>query len=321
MKPLALAAALAGLLSAVVPAPVSAQKGKDDEFTLAIASPKAGEKVKVTVSEDVETKITTYLVGKNDVQTEYRTKKFVYEDEILGGQAASRLPTQVRRKYESTNVYTGPEKGGSGNRGVTDLQQKTIEIAQSGPTYTFKVAGGKPLTEKDNKEAHDILKAEFGHGPVDLRDHMLPKHKLKEKDEWNLGEGKPGPVAVAKELSKSPNDLVLGELGATISGKLVDVARPKKEDKDKPLMGKLEVTFTAPVSQFAKDKGFMAEQGTYTVKLVGDGCIDGKSPAGHLKTEMKLKVTGTVDGFKMDVEITATEDRKTELVPKDPPKK
>lgn len=315
MRPLALAVTFLVLLCATAPA----QK-KDEEYEIRVVSPKTGEKVKVTVTEEVETKIKVYLVGKDEVKTEYKIKKLIFEDEILNGQLGSRLPQSLKRKYEFANVGSGPEKGKANDGGVTDLQGKTVEIRVDGPAYVFKPAGGKALTEKDNKEAYDILKAEFSApNPPDIRDQLLTKQKLKEKDGWDWAEGKPVPVAVAKELSKSPNDLVLGELGATISGKLVDVARPKKEDKDKPLMGKLEVTFKAPIQHFAKDKGFVAEAGgTYEIKLTGDGCIDGKSPAGHLKTVMTLKVSGVIDGIKMDVEVTATEDRKTELIPKKP---
>lgn len=317
MRPLALAAALAGLLAAGAPGPASAQK-KDEEYEVKIASPKTGEKVKVTVSEDVETKITVYVVGKNEVKTEYRTKRLVYEDKILFGQPGSRLPASAERKYELATVGTGIEKDKIGTEGLP-IQGKLVEISNNGgPTYTFKL----DKKNLNSGESFDLLKAEFS-GANDLRDHMLPKNKLKEKDGWELGEGKPGPKAVALELSKSPGELQLNELSATISGKLLDVVKPKgKDDKDKPLMGKLEVTFKAPVQQFAKDKGFMTDGGgTYEVKLTGDGCIDGRSPAGHLKTEMKLKVTGTLDGFKMDVEITATEDRKTEFIPPEPKKK
>lgn len=310
MRPLALAAALAGLLSAVAPGPVSAQK---DEYEIKIASPKTGDRVKVTVSEDVETKIKLYLTGKDEVKTEYRTKRLVYEDKIISGQPSSRLPTSAERKYKLATIGTGTEKDKISTEGLP-IQGKTVEISNNGGlVYTFKL-DKKNLS---SGESFDLLRAEFAGGNLsDLRDHMLPKNRLKDKDAWEFGEGKPGPRAVAIELSRSPNDLQLNELSATITGKLLEVVKPKgKDDKDRPLTGRLEVTFTAPVQQFAKDKGFAVEKGTYTVRLAGDGCIDGKSPAGHLKTDMKLSVTGTVDGFKMDVEITATEDRKTEFIP------
>lgn len=151
---------------------------------------------------------------------------------------------------------------------------------------------------------------------------MIPKKAFKEGESWEMKPGTTGPSAVSKELSKTPNDMQLNETAATISGKLVDIVKRTKEEKEKgkPVSGKVEITFTAPVSQFSKDKGFVVEQGTLTVTLKGNGCIDGKVPDGHLVTVMALDIKGTIDGFKMDIQMKATEDRKTELLPP-PPKK
>jgi len=290
MRPLALAITFVALVAASAPAQ------KDDEFLILIASPRAKEKVDVTVDETVDSTITLFLAGENRVHKEKAVRFYQYTDDIITGDTTARLPNKVKRFYEKAT-----KDDGNGSQGHP-LQQQTIIIEKRGSDYVYTVADKKqPL----DKEAKATLDNEFNTlNKIDLRDVMISKQPVKNNGTWDI-ERKALTGVLFQDVFKF-DDAKIKATGQ------VENAKPEPKKDKRPQTAKVTIKVTAPIVQFSLEKGMVkAKEGSkLDVTIVGDGHIDGLSPEGTVTMTMKFKMTGTsAEGLDIEIDTTAKQTR------------
>jgi hypothetical protein len=280
---------IAGVLAGLVAASAAGQ----DAIEIKIASPKAGDRVKVTVEEKADSAFTVSAKGMEQAKSESKTKSLVYVDEVIDAAAGAKKPTKAKRTYEKAVV------GANGKGTTLPVEGKTVLIEKTGDKYAFTVDG-----KAVEGEALRLLEGEFNKADKnDARDLMLPNKAVKPGDTWKIDGD-----ALVKAMG---DDLKLDRAKATATGKLV-----KAYKQDGKQFGVIELTITSPITDLGPKAPVKVKDGSLSVTLTGDGVIDGSSPRGKSTAVTKVKVTGGGTGFDLTLEVTATEKRTTEPLPK-----
>jgi len=276
---------LAGLISLTSPA--------QDAVSIKIASPRAGERARITVEEKTTTKSVFTIQGRPMGKEEVKTKSLVYVDEILENTKNAKRATKLTRTYEKA------ELGTDGNSRKLPVEGKTVRIEKRGEKYTF-IVEGQPVEGDILRLLQEEFDKEEG---KDVRDVMFPKKPVKPGETWKIDGG---------EIIKA-----IGEKGPTFaedkviaSGKLV-----KEYKKEGRQFGVIEFTFEAPITGLGQ-KNFTVKEGKMALKLSGDGCIDGSVATGKSTTKMSLGMSGTIMTAEIKVSVESTENRTVQAFPK-----
>src|SRR4051812_18419381 len=91
---------IAGVLAGLVAASAAGQEA----IEIKIASPKAGDRVKVTVEEKADSAFTVSAKGMEQAKSETKTKSLVYVDKVIDVAAGAKKPTKAKRTYEKAVV-------------------------------------------------------------------------------------------------------------------------------------------------------------------------------------------------------------------------
>ena len=78
----------------------------------------------------------------------------------------------------------------------------------------------------------------------------------------------------------------------------------------------IEFHFAAPLTSLGAKNPVTVKDGKMTMKLLGDGCIDGTVAAGKSTIKMSLELTGSTMGVELKVGVENTENRTVEALPK-----
>jgi hypothetical protein len=258
------------------------------------ARPVAGSRTKVTVEEKTVTKSVYTVNGMTQGKDEVKSKLFVYVDDIIETSKDFRRPTKSKRTYEKAVI------GGDGKDKKLGIEGKTVLIEQMGEKYSFTV-DGKPVDDDSLK----ILSEEFdrpeGH---EVRNHMLPKQAIKVGEAWTVD---------SAELAKSIGErgLVFAKDKLSAGGKLV-----KAYKKDGRQYGVIELVFDAPITGLGNKNPIVLKDARMTMKLSGDGCIDGTLGTGKSTSKMTVTLEGSVKNIDVKAVIEGTESRTVEELPK-----
>ena len=277
--------ALVGLLAAAAAA--------EDPVAIKIAYPQAGQRAKVTVEGKSVTKSVFTVQGTPQTKEDVKTKSLVYTDEVIENPKNEKRATKLKRTYEKAAV------GKAGDAKALPVEGKTVLIEKKGDKYTF-TADGQALTGESLK----LLEDEFGKrdGP-EPRELMLPKTPVKPGDTWKIDPGE-----IVKAFGTAGPVLAKDEVKA--GGTLM-----KTYKKDGRQFGVIELAFEAPVTGLGEKSPLAVKEGKMTLKITGDGCIDGTAPTGTSTGKLVFAVTGTAMGVDLKMIVEETESRTTELLP------
>ena len=268
--------------------------GAQEAITIKIAAPKPGDRSKVTLEDKTITKTAFKVGGKIETKDEVKTRSLVYVDEVIENPMNSKRPTKLNRTFEKALVAK------DGQKLNLPVEGKTVLIEKKGEKYSFTL-NGKAVTGDTLR----ILEDEFNRsGRGEVRDVMFPKKPVHPGEEWKVD---------GKELAKT-----LGEQGPTFaeggiraSGRLT-----KAYKKDGKQFGVIEFDFAAPVTSLGPKSPVTVKDGKMTMKLSGDGCLDGSVATGKSTINMSLDLTGETMGIELKVGVENTENRTVEALPK-----
>jgi hypothetical protein len=133
---------------------------------------------------------------------------------------------------------------------------------------------------------------------------MFPPKPVKPGESWKINA-----ADMIKTIGESGPTFDKDKLTAT--GTLV-----KAYKKDGKQFGVIEFNLETPVTGFGAKNPLKLSEGKMTLKLVGDGCIDGSTATGKATTKMSLGFSGSVMNIDVKAAIESTENRTTELLPK-----
>jgi hypothetical protein len=282
------------VLSASLFAILSLTAGAQEAVTIKIASPQPGQRAKVTVESKTVSK-TAFKVGGNvRTKDEVKTQSLIYVDEIIENPMNTKRPTKLNRTFEKAVIAK------DGQKQNLPLEGKTVLIEKKGETYSFTV-NGKGVTG----DALRLLDEEFNRpGRGEVRDIMFPKKAVNPGEEWRVD---------GKELAKALGEQgpTFAEGGISASGRLT-----KAYKKDGKQFGVIEFNFAAPLTGLGPKNPVTVKDGKMTMKLTGDGCIDGTAATGKSNIRMALELTGSTMGVDLKVAVENTEDRTVEALPK-----
>ena len=273
---------------------LSLTAGAQEAITIKIAAPRPGDRSKVTLEDKTVTK-TVFTVGGNEQsKDEVKTRSLVYVDEIIENPMNTKRPTKLKRTFEKAVIAK------DGQKLNLPVEGKSVLIDKKGEKYSFTV-DGKGVTGDTLR----ILEDEFNRsGRGEVRDIMFPKKPVKPGESWQVD---------GKELAKT-----MGEQGPTFAegairaqGTLV-----KAYKKGGKQFGVIEFDFAAPLTGLGPKSPVTVKEGKMTMKLSGDGCIDGTVAAGKSTSKMSLDLTGSTMGVELRVGVENTEDRTVEELPK-----
>ncbi len=245
--------------------------------------------------EDKTTTKTTFTVGGNEQsKDEVKTKSLVYIDEIIENPKNEKKATKLKRTYEKAVLGKG------GNTTKLPVEGKTVSIEKKDGKYSFAV-DGQALTG----DALKLLEDEFNKpDQKDTREVMFPKMPVKPGDTWKIDSAE-----IVKAIGSSGPVFEKEKVAA--SGTLV-----KAYKKDGKQYGVIDFVFEAPITGFGEKSPLMVKEGKLTMKLSGEGCIDGTAPSGSSTTKISLGVTGTTQGIDLKIGVESVESRTTEELPK-----
>ena len=269
-----------------------------DAITIKTHFPAVGDKVKITVEEKTEIKVT--INGAKEPKVETTTKSLVYEDEVTGV-STDRLPTKLKRHYTKAVVGT------NGKDTTLKIQGKTVVIFNGfGDNFTYTVEGkGEAKLDADSVA---LLDNEFAHGNREkLIEVLCPAKALKLNDTWDLDSER------LKLVLNDKYDTDLKVVKPTGQGTLVKLDKlpkfdPKGKDPPPKQTGAIKVILTAGV--ISTDKAQLKiKEGSLTITFDGDGVLDGSVPQGKSEAVSTLKATGTLEGQDVEIEMSVTEKR------------
>ncbi len=226
--------------------------------------------------EEKATTKTTFTVGGNT-----QSKDEVKTKSLVYVDDVIENPKNEKRPDKVRRTYEKAVVGADGNTKKLPVEGKTVLIEKTGDKYAFTV-DGQPVTG----EALKLLEDEF--------------NKSKEKDPTD---------DLVKAVGEGGLKLDKDKLMAT--GKLVKVY--KKEGRQ---FGVIEFAVDGPITGLGEKAPVTVKEGKMTMKLTGDGCIDGSAPAGTSSSAMTFDITGTTQGIDLKVTVEMTEKRTTEEVKK-----
>ena len=286
------------LLVAVVTA--TSVRGQPDLHILKTHFPTVGDKVKVTVEEKTEIKIT---VSGAKVPTVVTTlKKLEYEDEVIAV-GDKKIPSRLKRHYTKATVKA------DGKDSAFKIEGKTVVIFNGfGDDFTYTIEKEKTKLDPDSLA---LLDGEFKKGNRErLIEVLHPTTKaVKVNDPWKLDSVKLVGVLNDNYDTDFKVEKPKGE------GKLVKLNPlpkfdPKKEPRPKQT-GVIEITADAQV--VSTDKAtFELKGGTLSFTFTGEGVLDGSAPQGKSTAVVKIKGASTIDGQAVDLEVIVTEVRTME---------
>lgn len=259
-----------------------------------IAHPRAGERARVTIDEKMTTKSVYTIQGMAQNKDEVTTKSFIYTDEVIENTKNTKRATKLKRTYEKAVL------GKDDSTKPLSVEGKTVLIEKKGNKYSFTVDG-----QAIDADAIKLLQDEFDKPDgKDVRDIMFPMKSVKPGESWKID---------AADMIKA-----IGETGPifdkdklTATGTLV-----KAYKKDGKQFGVIEFNLETPVTGFGAKNPLKLSEGKMTLKLIGDGCIDGSAATGKATTKMSLAFSGSVMNIDVKAAIESTENRTTELLPK-----
>jgi hypothetical protein len=284
--------ALVGVLVAVLAPTVTGQEAVEIKF----ARPKVGERVKVTVEEQTERKVTGKPIGPKDPNGTTITS-FVYVDEPLEVARDAAKPTKLNRTYEKATIVQKPASRAEDSRTTLPVEGKTVLIEKKDGTYAFTMDGMAIKTSvMPEGQAGGVLFAEFNRpGKEDPQALLLPNKPVKPGDTW-----KPDIDKVIRTFHGSGSKLDKAKLDATC--KLVKVYKVGDAQ-----FGSFELKATSPKKE---------QEGPLSVTLTAELCIDGGTPAGKITTVWKVKYNIRGKDVVLAGDISTTETRTMELVKK-----
>jgi len=265
-----------------------------DAVPIKIAHPKAGDRAKITIDETMTSKSVYTVQGMAQKKDEVTTKSFIYIDEVLENPKNTKRASKLKRTYEKAAI------GKDGKAQALSVEGKTVLIEKMGNKYSFTVDG-----KAVGADALPRLQEEFDKpNGKDVRDIMFPSKAVKPGESWKID---------AADLIKA-----IGESGPvfdkdklTATGTLV-----KAYKKDGKQFGVIEFHLETPVTGFGVKNPLTLSEGKMTLKLTGDGCIDGSAATGKATTKMSMSFSGSVMNIDVKAAIESTENRTTELLPK-----
>ena len=273
---------------------VAAAAQDKDAVTIKVSYPQAGQRAKVTVEDKTTTK-TTFTVGGNaQAKDDVKTKSLVYVDEIIENPKNEKKATKLKRTYEKAVL------GKDGKDTQLPIEGKTVAIEKKDGKYSFTVDGAAVTGE-----SLKLLEDEFNKpDQKDTREVMFPKAPVKPGDTWKIE-----PAELIKAIGSGGPTFDKDKV--TASGTLV-----KAYKKDGKQYGVIDFVFDAPVTGFGEKSPLTVKDGKMTMKLIGEGCIDGSAPTGSSTTKISLGVTGTAQGIDLKVAVEGLETRTMEELPK-----
>ena len=190
-------------------------------------------------------------------------KSLVYIDEIIENPKNAKRATKLNRTYEKA-VQTI-----DGNGKKLSVEGKTVLIEKKGEKYTFTI-GGKPVAEDVRRMLSDEFDRTEG---KDVRDVMFPRMAVKPGESWKID---------GDEMAKAIGDKgpIFARDKVTATGTLV-----KTYKQDGKQFGVIEFAFDAPITSLGPKNPVTIKDGTMSMKLSGDGCIDGTVLDGQIDHE------------------------------------
>jgi hypothetical protein len=265
-----------------------------DAITITIAPPRPGERAKVTIEEKTTTKSVFTVGGMTQGKDEVKTKSLIYIDETLENPKNTRRPTKLKRTFEKAILVV------DGQKLNLPVEGKTVLIEKKGDKYSFTV-DGRRVTGDSLK----MLDEEYNQpGQGEVRDLMFPKKPVRPGESWKID-----PAELAKTIGEKGPTFAVDKLTAT--GTLV-----KAYKKDGRQYGEVEFSFDAPLINLGPNNPVAVKEGKMTMKLTGDGCLDGTVATGKSTTKMSLGLTGSTMGIDLKVAVENTENRTVEALPK-----
>jgi hypothetical protein len=265
-----------------------------EAVSIKIASPKPGSRARVTIEDKSTTKSVFTVGGMEQSKDEIKIKSLVYVDEVLENPDNAKRATKLTRTFEKAVLTT------DGNPKKLSVEGKTVLIEKKGEKYSFTV-DGKPVAD----DARRLLADEFDRPEgKNIRDIMFPKTAIKPGESWKID---------GEELAKAINDQgpTFATDKAAATGKLT-----KAYKKDGKQFGVIEFAFEAPLTSLGPKNPFTVKEGKMTMKMSGDGCIDGSETTGKSTTKMTLGLSGSTQGIDLKVLVEGNESRTVEALPR-----
>lgn len=265
-----------------------------DAVTIKIASPQAGQRVKVTIDEKTNTKTVFTVAGKEQAKDEVKTKSLIYIDDVIENPKNERKANKLKRTFEKALLSKdGTEK-------TLPVEGKTVLIEKNDGKYSFKLDG----PELDG-ESLKLLEDEFNKpDQKDSRDVMFPKKAVKPGETWKIDSDE-----ILKAIGTGGPTFDKNKVAA--SGTLV-----KTYKKDGRQYGVIDFVFEAPITGFGENSPLTVKEGKMIMKLSGDGCTDGSTPTGTSTQKLTLDAVVNTQGIDLKVHVDGTESRTTQELPK-----
>lgn len=256
--------------------------------------PAPGQRVKTTIEEkSTQTTGITVKGAAAQKKDEAKTKSFVYVDETLENADMGKRATKLKRTYEKAVVSAN---------GVTQTlpaEGRTVLIEKSGGKYAFTI-DGKPAASEAA-----LLEAEFNKSDnLDGPEMFFPKTPVKAGDSWKVDK-----APLLKMLSAS--GIMLDDDKAVSNGTLT-----KTYKKGQSQYGDVVFTFETPIIGLGPKAPVKLDDGKMSLKVEGEGCLDGATPDGKTVMHLQFSVKGSAMGIDIDIKNETTETRTVELLKK-----
>jgi hypothetical protein len=286
--------ALVGVIVVLLAASAVGQEAVEIKFY----QPKVGDRVKVTVEEQTETKTTQFVKGRNIERTKKKARSFVYVDEILAVAEGAPKVTKLKRTYAKATSTEGDKTT------TLPVEGQTVLIEWKDSKYGFTLRG-MPVAG----EAGTLLDAEFNL-PEQLGPRLLIPKSVKPGDAWKLDAAQSFAGLDADKSIRGLNGakLYIDKARLVATGKLV-----KTHQVGDAQFGEFELKATAPVLHNPK----MLRQsltGDRAVTVSADLCVNGVSPEARTKVVQRTAFKWTSVDTGIEVDSTVTKISTTKLV-------
>ena len=272
------------ILSAVV---LPARADDEKTYVIKLKPEMAGDRTKVTKSDVSKNTASIEVMGQKNDNTEKKTTKFSYTEELLERDVKARVSTKLKR------TYTQAEKTVDGEKTEFSYAKQTVLIKRIDGKFTFTVNGD----ELDDDEAKDLDEEFNKKDEVPLHDEdLLPKKPVKIGESWVVD------TAMVVKSFESVVPFTLDVDKSKIVGKLLKVY--PKDDKQ---FGTIEMKVTLVVKEFKLDgqEIEMKPGSTMVITSIIDQCIDGTSHAQEEKSSIKMDLTGEIPNGTLKIGATA----------------
>jgi len=282
--------------AAIVVGFLSVSATGQEAVTIKVGKPAAGDRIKTTKNEKMNSKLNLSIGGKADAKDSVESKAIVYTDEIITVTEGAGKPVKLKRTYEKYEVSKG------GQALEAPPLNKAILIEKKDGKYTF-TADDKPL---DGPFATK-LSAEFDRSTgTPGVDQLLPGKPVKAGDTWKIDVSKlPG-------LGGNDSGLVVDAEASDLTGKLV-----KTEKKSGKQYGVLEFTGNIAIKSLGEKSPLKLKPGAKMgLKMTAEACIDGTDPSSKMTGLLSIKMEGDGGGISLSIVADGTIGETNELLPK-----